>query len=305
MDLATFVLYAWGNPGIGPVGVNALLRFMAAQRMAPEGLLAVHPEDLAIATGIALPAITALVAADPARVARAEASMRKLRRHDVQMLTTMDAAYPHRLASRLVSAPPVVFLYGRSALLGGRLVAVATSRGTSESVHEQVGAMVQGALNEGFAVVCGHNTLEYQRTALVARRMAGPVCYVLDRGLNRAFGADYSRDLFAAARIWNPRYSPQADLAISPFAPDEPMLGHHNRIRDQLVFGLADLIIAGTVRLGGSMHACCRNALARGTPVLCVDTDTPGSRDLLANGAARYRGTRMPAPTGNEDTHDG
>jgi hypothetical protein len=102
---------------------------------------------------------------------------------------------------------------------------------------------------------------------------------VMDRGLRHGFGGDLHRDVFAAARIWNPVYDPSRDLALSPFGLDEHGTGGNNRRRDELVFALADAVVVGFVRPGGRMEAACEAARARGVTRIAA---TASAEEALA-----------------------
>jgi hypothetical protein len=101
--------------------------------------------------------------------------------------------------------------------------------------------------------VTGHNRPPYQRAALAALRFGGKVCYVLDRGLLEAFSNDLRRELFPAAHVWSRQYDPATTLTLTPYPLRAHGIAIHNRRRDELVFALADTIVAGEIRPGGQM----------------------------------------------------
>jgi hypothetical protein len=127
----------------------------------------------------------------------------------------------------------------------------------------------------GGVPVTGHDRLPYQRLALAAQRRNRPTLYVFDRGLREALGPAFDRPPFAAARIRDAVFSTERDLALSPFRLDDHGLGSNNRRRDRLVFAMADVVLALSVRPGGNMAKECVRSQSQGKPVYVVTG--PGS----------------------------
>lgn len=191
----------------------------------------------------------------------------------VMLLLYTDLFYPRRLTSMMASPPPFLFAYGNLGALQAQTFMVANSNDASEIALNASDEAASEATISGMTVVTGHNRIPYQRPALVARRNGGRICYVLDRGLIEAFGGDFTRDLFPAARIWSPTYDPETDLTLSPFSPSHHGIAANNRYRDEIIFALADTVIVGEIRKGGVMEKFVQTAVERGQKISWIMQD--------------------------------
>jgi hypothetical protein len=267
-DSSTFTLALLETPGIGWKTLGAILRRSAVAGRAPHQFLDLSPDDLAREYGIRRSTAEQLPRHIRIRLSDSEQNARWMARNGVSVITILDATYPAALSARLAEPPPALFAYGNFALISQRAVAAANSNGAPEGALAAVDVAVTAAVESGFAVVTGHNRPAYQRPALAARRNGGRVIYVMDRGLLHGFGGDLTHALFPAARIWGPSFDPTCDLALSPFPLRAQGIGANNRRRDSVIFALADIILAGSVRPGGGMERECLAAIQRGQVVL-------------------------------------
>jgi hypothetical protein len=265
--LVHLVLLLMETPGVGAKGLGVVLRRASVLRASAEEVLRAPPAVLERDFGLRRSQADrfALVAKER-RCAIAE-TVRWLGRNGVAVVTLADASYPERLLQRMEEPPPALFLYGDAMLLHAKLFAVANSNGTPEEILRKCDRAAEEASMAGLVLVTGHNRLEYQRPALAVRRKGAPVCTVLDRGLVHGFGGDLTRPLFAAARIWSCVFDVRKELAITPFALHDHGLGANNRKRDELIFALADVVVAGMLRKGGRMEHLCERASTLGVPV--------------------------------------
>lgn len=184
-----------------------------------------------------------------------------VRRHGVEVLTAQHILYPLALEAFCHDAPPVLFAHGQLGLLEkGWRFAVICSRGAPHVALEAVDELTQRAIREGGTLVTGHNTPSYQRASLAAIRLEQPSVTVLDRGLLEALGEQLNRPLFATARLYELEFRADRDLVVSSFPMQAGCLGRHNRRRDELVFGLADVVFAVWVRAGGVMEQLLQRA---------------------------------------------
>lgn len=285
MDNADLVLLLSVARGVGPRATAEILRLNAVLRRSAADFLALSAAELMAGYALKRDAADAILAAGRLRAAWAAETVRSLRAAGIMVLTITDATYPSRLLRGCPKPPPVVYAFGALEVLAARVFAVANSNDAGEEDLAAADRAAAVAIEEGWTPVTGHNRIPYQRTALVARRQGARVCYVMDRGLRHGFGGDLTRDLFAAARIWNPAYDPSRDLAISAFGPDDHGSAGNNRRRDELVFALADAVIAGYLKPGGVMQTICREAEDRGVPVLPATSDPDAMRAALRKAA--------------------
>jgi predicted Rossmann fold nucleotide-binding protein DprA/Smf involved in DNA uptake len=285
MDTTELILLLSEVPGIGDRTLAGILRKNSVLRRSPEEFLCLSPEMLRDEYDLLKKPAACVAAITPALKEAASATARSLRRAGVTVVTLLDAVYPARLLERLDDPPSVLYAYGNLALLESRLFAVANSNGIPDQVLSLTDQAAEAALEAGWWPVTGHNRPAYQRPALVSRRMGGRVCYVLDRGILEAFGGDLSKDLFPAARIWSPAYDPACDLTISPFALSDHSLATHNRRRDEIVFALADIVLAGVVKPGGQMEKVCLTVLKQGRKVVLMGPAIGAADGLIEAGA--------------------
>lgn len=295
MDTIELVLLLSEVSGVGEKTLAAVLHRNAVLRRAPETFLALNADRLVEEYGFRREAAQEVVSLSAAAREKAAATAREMRRGTIQLLTSLDAAYPRRLLESLDDPPPVLYAYGRLDLLDAPLFAVANSNGASEEAMAACDRAAAAALSNGWWPITGHNRVPYQRPALVSRRNGGRVCYVLDRGMFEAFGGDLRRELFPAARIWSPAYDPACDLTLSPFSLRAHSLADHNRRRDELIFGMARAVLVGEVREGGQMERECRRALSRGCPVFLVGPEREGDAAWLDFGARRIPVDQLPS----------
>ncbi len=262
-------------PGVGDSAIDATLRGAAIHRMRPsdvpgltasqlEELFALKPKQAAIIArglGSALP--------------RARELVRRMRGSSITVLTSEHAAYPQRLVRTMERPPTVLYGSGNLDALGSAMVAVLTSNGAPREAREAATAALAVAVEGGFVPVTGHNRPEYQDVALAARRRDVPTCYVLDRGILTVPGVAHGEGLFPAARIWRRSDDSPGDLALSALHPTMPATPGSNRRRDEIVAGLAAVILIAHIRQGGTMHRIVERSAASGIPVLWTRAEAP------------------------------
>jgi DNA processing protein len=205
----------------------------------------------------------------------------------IHVITVRDNAYPTSLKAYHLHLPPVIYAYGNLHLLQERRFAVINSATISVRGSAAASEIADILIEEGLALVTGHNNAPYQLALLTAKRKHAPVVLVLDRGIISAFHGQLDWQPVATARIWDPQFDPDRDLVVSQFRLGDPWIGENSRLRDRMVFGLSDFVIAGEVRPGGVMEKECRFAKERGRElfVCSFGEDEPdGNRNLLQAG---------------------
>ena len=305
MDRTQLILNLMDTPKVGERTIATILRRMSVLRMDPGALLSMSAVSIADEFKLKPELAHAVERSVKSASERNAALSKQLTSAGVSLVSMVDAAYPQRLVERMAHPPAILFVYGNAALLERSLIAIANSNGARETALTLGDRAVEAAAAEGWALVTGHNRIEYQRPALAAKRNGMGICYVLDRGIIEGFGGDLTRDLFPAARIWGPAYDPLTDLTISTFGPLDHGNLAGNRKRDSLVFALADTIIAASIMPGGNMEKQCLDALGRNAEVwlgpdpICVSTalEETGAKRLAETEdnnfrAAIHRGSR-------------
>ncbi len=277
MNQTAFILILSGVPGVGDATLGAILRGNAIFRRTPEDFLHLSSEKMVQDYKIRKSVADKFTQFTPEIKSKAIASALSIARASVELVTIIDATYPQRLLDVMAEPPSALYLHGNRHILDGATFAVANSNSSTEVALAAADTVAQKAIEAGETLITGHNRIQYQRPALVAKREGGRTCFVLDRGILEAFDGDLTRGLFPAARIWSPDFDKLRDLAVSPFAPMDHSLATHNRKRDEVIFALADTIYEGWLSPGGQMERRCREAREQGRTVLKLNLNATSS----------------------------
>ncbi|MBS1722141.1 MAG: DNA-processing protein DprA [Armatimonadetes bacterium] len=203
----------------------------------------------------------------------------------VNVVTAADAHYPRRIEMMDSDPPGVLFLYGNTKLLDAETFCVLCSRDASREALEKVERLAEEGVLAGRTLVSGHDTPEYQRSAVVPLRWGAPRLLVLDRGLFKALGEDLKEEPFRAARLWRYQFDDKTDLALSSQNPDRDFHSNSNKVRDRLIASLSQSLDFVSVRPGGNMEALAKSALKCGRQVRVWERSE--SADTLAKIGAK------------------
>jgi DNA processing protein len=233
-----------------------------------------------------LPAKVALnLATEPKKAYdRAKELDAHLSKLNVNIVTAADAHYPTRLDSFDTDPPAVLFLYGNARLLEAKTFCVLGSRKASRAALDQMEALAEEGVLAGEVLIAGHDTPEYQRSAVVPLRWGAPRILGLDRGLFKVLGKDLKNEAFRAARLWRYEFDPTTDLAVSCFLPEAEFAGVNNKVRDRVVAGLSERLDFVHISEGGNMDRLARMGLKAGRKVRVSDR-VLSYRELAAAGA--------------------
>jgi len=220
------------------------------------------------------------------RLADAERLLKRLDGFDVDIISAADAHYPRRIEAMDPDPPGVLFLYGNAKLLDSETFCVMSSRKSSEEALSRIDGLTEEGVLAGKVLVCGHDTPEYQRSAVVPLRWGAPRILVLDKGFFQVFGEDLNEEPFRAARLWRYKFDPKTDLAVTSVSPEQGYHRNSNRIRDKLIASLSYSLDFVEVAEGGNMELLAKQALRTGRPVR-VSKLSPTCDGLAALGAVR------------------
>jgi len=248
------------SPGLGGKRITSILARNDLLSRAPVEFLSLNAEVLR--EEYRLPATVAAHWAMHAKQLMDEAALieERFSRLGIGMVTAADAHYPSRIEAIMPNPPGMLFHYGNCRLLDGKTFAVFCSRKASAKDLEEIEKLTEQGVLRGEILVSGHDTPEYQRSAVVPLRWGSPRILVLDRGFEAALGEDLREEPFRAARLWRYEFDPATDLVLSPVRPEK---GYHvsgNQLRDQLIAGLALRMEFVSVRPGGNMERLRRAA---------------------------------------------
>lgn len=201
------------------------------------------------------------------QIEEAQALLKKLDAFPIEVVTSADANYPRNIEALDPDPPGVLFFYGNVRLLRSNTFCVLSSRGSSESELAQIESCVEEGVLNGEVLVSGHDTPEYQRSAVVPLRWGAPRVLVLDQGFFHVFGPDLTEEPFRAARLWRYKFDAKTDLAVTWVSPERGYHTNSNRLRDRLVVSLSSRLDCVRVSPGGNMERLAKLALKAGRAV--------------------------------------
>ncbi len=281
----TFALLLAMTPGMGGRSVTRVLARNTLLARTPEDFLSLSGASLTEEYKLGKKAVHWLANAQDDLLENVLTMERRLAGLGVSLLTSVDAHYPSLVEEMDPDPPGVLFLYGNKNLLDSKTFCVLSSRNTMPADLELIERLTEEGVMNAEVLVTGHDTPEYQRSAIVPLRWGAPRILCLDRGLFKVLGDDLRDEAFRAARLWRYQFDPSTDLAISPFRPDADFIGVNNKLRDRLVGSLSRRLDFVQVADGGNMLRLARLALKSGRPVRVSDRSI-NYRSLRSEGAA-------------------
>lgn len=272
MQGRTFALHLAMTPGIGGKSVTRILTRNNLLGRTPEEFLTLSPEALREEYKLSARAATSLGLRSMRETEELEKRLAGL---GVTLVTAADAHYPNRIEEMDSDPPGVLFLYGNTKLLtAARTFCVLSSRNSFPADLDLIEKLAEEAVLDGGILVAGHDTPEYQRSAVVPLRWGSPRILCLDRGLFKVLGDDLRDEAFRAARLWRYQFDPHTDLVVSPFRPEADFIGANNRVRDRLVGCLSLTLSFVQIAEGGNMERIAKMALKAGRQVRVSDRST-------------------------------
>jgi predicted Rossmann fold nucleotide-binding protein DprA/Smf involved in DNA uptake len=276
-----FALWLAMTPGVGGRTVTRILARCDLLGLSAEEFQRLGPEALREQFGIRQTRVAERLASQPKKN---DPILPRLDVLGVSWITMADAHYPVRVEQFDPDPPGVLFAYGNVKLLDSRTFCVLSSRNTSPVGLDLMEKLAEEGVLGGEIVVSGHDTPEYQRSALVPLRWGAPRILCLDRGLFPALGENLTEEPFRAARLWRYQFDPRTDLVVTPFRPEAKFIGVNNQIRDRLIAGLCGRLDFIEVAPDGNMEKLARMALKAGRTVRVSDRSI-GYRQLVEAGA--------------------
>lgn len=267
----TFALLLALTPGIGGKSVTRILARNDLLSRTAEEFLRLSPEALKEEYKLTARASQKLYEERNTSVGKTKDLEERLDKLGVSLVTSADAHYPSLIEEMDPDPPGVLFLYGNTRLLEARTFCVLSSRNSPPAALDQVEHLAEEGVLNGETIVSGHDTPEYQRSALVPLRWGAPRVLCLDKGLFQALGDELREEPFRAARLWRYEFDPKTDLVVSPFNPDARFVGVNNQVRDRLIACLSRRLDFVEITPGGNMEKNARLALKAGRSVRVSD----------------------------------
>ncbi len=237
-----------------------------------DAVFAAGERDLRAVDGIGPKLAAAIRALD---LDRTQAAIRAWQRDGIAILQRDSAAYPAALRA-LDDAPPVLFRRGTHPPHDARAVAIVGTRRPSPDARQVAGRIAAALAGADWTVVSGMAAGIDTAAHAGALDAGGRTLAVLGGGV-RAIYPQQNQLLAQHIMAHGALYSEQHPDA----RPNSPALVARNR----LISGLSRaVVVIETGTTGGSLHTV-RFARAQGVPVYALDTDAPGNRQIIADGA--------------------
>lgn len=259
-------------PRVGPVKVRALVRRFGS---AGAALRARHADFAAVVGRDA-----AHARRDPTLASQVEEGLSRAARLDIEVVTWSDAGYPAALR-QLADPPPVLFLRGRTELLGGPGVTVVGARRATERARDTAGRLGARLASAGVRVVSGLALGVDGAAHAGALGVDGPTVAVLGTGADVAYPRAHAH-LFGKIA--------ERGLLVSEFLPGTSAAPHHFPRRNRILAALSGttVVVEAGARSGALITV--DHALDLGREVWAVPgpierSFSAGSNRLLADGA--------------------
>ncbi|MBS1712508.1 MAG: hypothetical protein JSS71_12360 [Armatimonadetes bacterium] len=272
------------TPGIGAKTIVRILTKNDLYGRSPDEFIALGPEALREEYRVNRSVSEWFFIHSANLVAQAKELDKTLSALGVAAVTAADAHYPRQLEMFDPKPPELLYLYGNTKLLAANTFCALSSRNSTEGALVEIERATEQHVLRSRTLVTGHDTPEYQRSAVTALRWGAPRILVLDTGLFNALGDDLREEPFAAARLWRYKFDPRTDLAVSAVNPYRPFHPSANRIRDRVVGGLSMHLDGIQIKPGGQMDKVLRLGLRAGR-VVQISELTPHAETFTALGA--------------------
>jgi DNA protecting protein DprA len=246
--------------GLGPATQRQVLNYITDHELTMPDFMSA--EDEWRHAGLNSKQVTALKATE----SKAEQWLKKLQENDVTIISLLDEAYPAKLRRVLGDkAPPILHLWGNTALLEEPSVGFCGARDVSEKglifaqdTAEQVAA-------KGWVVVSGHARGVDQTTHQIALEKNGYTIIVAPLGL---FNFQLRADLRTSM-------SPEQVLIISEFQPNARWSVGNAMTRNRTICGLSDALIVVESGMTGGTFEAGEFALTVDTPLFVAEYANP------------------------------
>ena len=195
-------------------------------------------------------------------------------------IALLDRRYPALLACT-ADPPPVLWVQGNAARLGGPAVAIVGSRAATPYALQVAERLGEELAERGIVVVSGLARGVDSAAHRGCLAAGGATAAILGSGLDRVYPAEH-RDLAASIR--------RNGVLASELGPGAPPLAEHFPLRNRIISGisLAVVVVEASERSGSLITA--RYALEQGRDVMAVPGSilsgrNRGSHGLLKDGA--------------------
>ncbi len=262
-------------PGIGSTHIQRLLGFFGSAR---EVLQASH-RQLANVAGLS-PGIIERLTKEKQHIS-ADQELELVAKHDCDLLTLHDSAYPEALRN-IYDPPPILYVKGKLIEEDAEAIAVVGTRHPSRYGRLATEQLTRELVNAGFTIVSGLARGVDGIAHRTALESGGRTIAVLGNGLSRIYPEEHTE---LAEQI-----ASQGAL-LSEFAMQAPPLATHFPQRNRVLSGLSlGVLITEAAERSGSLITA-RLALEQGREVFAIpgEIQARGSRgphQLIQQGAA-------------------
>ncbi|MBL8040208.1 MAG: DNA-processing protein DprA [Chthonomonas sp.] len=256
------------------IGAKSLVRIHTRNELlgrTPSEFLRLTPECLQEEYSVPKPAAVRWSDDCAQKLVEARDLLNRLDELNVDFATALDAHYPALLDQFATDPPGLLFFYGNSRLLEQKTFCVMASRKAPKAAADLIEERANERILRGEVLVTGHDTPEYQRSAVVPLRWGAPRILVLDSGFFKALGSDLKDEPFRAARLWRYQFDAKTDLAVSAVNPMGTFHPTANQRRDGIIAGLSLELDFAWVNEGGNMESLLKQAIKVGRRAAIAD----------------------------------
>lgn len=223
--------------GVGVVTLRNLIRHFGSSQSVMEA----PEEKLRLVDGIGNKVSTAIMNSRAAAYERAKRELEFIEKHQIQLLTLSDSAYPRRL-KECYDAPWILYYRGNADLNGSRVVSIVGSRKATHYGKYLCNELVEVLTNYNVTIVSGlaYGIDSFAHKASVKHEI--PTIGVLGHGLDQIYPAS-NRDL-AKSMLVNGGLLSEFPSKSKPDRQNFPQ-------RNRIIAGMADVTIVVEAAIQG------------------------------------------------------
>jgi DNA processing protein len=274
--------------GAGDATIRRLAAFTAREKISPDDVVAMRPDEIAAAVDTTPDVANAIIAAKEPAIRLAE----ELESLAISLVWLNDPNYPSRLKAILGrDAPSVLFMKGNAGLLKDPAVGFCGSRKASEKGLDVTNRAAKGLARERVCVVSGYAHGVDLAAHRGAMEVGGTTILVLVDGILR----------FQVKKEIADAITPDNHLVISQFPPNLTWIGRNAMKRNGTIIGLSDAMILVESGREGGTFAAGTETLKRKHPLFVIDFAEPGPSAeanpyFIERGGIPIRGNRQHEP---------
>lgn len=257
------LLQLYLTKGIGDVAIKRILEACGAKNTSPAAIFHANdtkPDEYGISSELLSEAVK--------KSGEASELYDTLEDSRVEIITSLDSAYPIRLKAVLEgSAPQILFVRGNKSLLDSELPAVGfcgSRKASPEGIN--ITAMCGSILaKEKISVVSGYASGVDMSAHTSSLKAGGNTIFVLAEGILKFKAKIEIKDYLTA----------ENHIIVSQFPPGMVWASHNAMRRNSTIIGFSDAMVLVESGLEGGTFAAGKETLAKNHPLYVIDYAAP------------------------------